>query len=357
MVTGDQVLEPGWLAVSGGRITDLRAGSYDGAAVRATTVTPGAVDVHMHGGGGADVTAGHDEIVRAVAFHRRRGSTGSLASLVSAPVGVLCAQLAAIADVVEAGAGPGLLGAHLEGPFLARAQCGAHDPDLLVDPDPAAFARLLGAARGHLRTITVAPELPGALELVDAAVAAGVVVSVGHTDADYEQTRAAFARGARAVTHLGNAMRPMHHRDPGPIAASLEAGVACEVIADGVHVHPAMLRLVGPQRLLLVTDAISAAGCADGPYHLGGRAVEVTDGIARLVNGGALAGSTLTMGAAITGARRAGLSWPDTVRAASIRPAALLGLDTRLRVGGAADLLAFDERDELARVMAGGRWI
>ncbi len=343
---------PGWVRLdgaAGGRIADTGSGAPPQPADRhAAVLVPGFVDLHVHGGGGHDASRSPADLAGAVAFHRRHGTTATLVSLVTAPVERLCEQLGWIAELA-ADPDSGVLGAHLEGPFLSAARCGAQNPAHLLDPDPDVWRALLEAGRGHLRTITVAPELPGALELVDAALAAGVVVAVGHTDAAYEQARAAFDRGATLATHLYNGMRSVHHREPGPVVAALEAGVACELINDGVHVHPAMLRLLDRDgHPVLITDAIDAAGAGDGDYRLGGQAVRVRDGVARLAaggDGGSIAGSTLTMDAAVRRAVDNRISLERAVAAASTTPAAVLGLGSShgaLAPGRRADLVLLD---------------
>jgi len=344
----------GWLEVADGRIERLVVGSVEPPPDHAVDLgggwlVPGFLDLHCHGGAGADFGSGRaEELTRASAFHERHGSTGLLASLVTAPVAELCTQLAAVADLVELGS-TNVLGAHLEGPFLSGARCGAQNPDHLIAPDVGAFADLLAAARGTLRMITIAPELPGALKLIDAVVAAGVVAAVGHTDASYAQACAAFERGASVATHLFNGMRPIHHRDPGPVLAALNSGAGCEVINDGVHVHPAVLRLVtdrDPRQLILITDSISAAGDGDGEFLLGGQRVQVSDGQARLRRSGSLAGSSLTTDDAVRRAVTvAGVSIAAAVAAASTNPARVIGMSQErgaIAVGLAADLVHLD---------------
>jgi N-acetylglucosamine-6-phosphate deacetylase len=232
-----------------------------------------------------------------------------------------------------------------------------------MDPDLNALADWLKAADGFCRMITVAPELRGALELIDAAVAEGIVAAVGHTDATFAQAMAAFERGASVATHLFNGMRPVHHREPGPALAALQSGAACELINDGVHLHPAMLRLVAdrdPGQLVLITDAISAAGAGDGEYRLGGQPVVVAGGQARLGDNGSLAGSVLTMDSAVRRAvQAAGLSLPMAVAAATRNPARVLGLAGdrgTIATGMRADLVHLDADLRPLRVMRAGRW-
>ncbi len=373
VVTPGGVLDPGWVEVHEGRIAAVGVGmpaGRNGRAEKAVTdldgawLLPGFVDLHVHGGGGHDVTASPGDMAAAVAFHRAHGTTRTLVSLVTAPLDMLAEQLSWVADLVEHAPRPDghVVGAHLEGPFLSHARCGAQPPQHLLDPDRAAFAGLVRAARGTIRCITVAPELPGALDVIADAVDAGVVVAIGHTDATYDQTAAAFAAGATLTTHLFNCMRPLHHREPGPVGAALDAAVACELINDGVHVHPSIIRMVArdPRRLVLVTDAIDAAGAGDGAYVLGGRAVRVHDGQARLAGSGVLAGSTLTMDEALRRAVvDAGLPIEVAAVAAATNPARVLGLSGRcgaIAVGLDADLVVLDVDLCLVRVMARGVW-
>jgi N-acetylglucosamine-6-phosphate deacetylase len=320
--------------------------------------------VHCHGGGGADHASGTAEDVgRAVAWHRRHGTTTTLASLVTAPLEELADTVRRLAPLVADGV---IAGVHLEGPFLSRQHCGAHDPWLLVPPERHALDRLLTAAPGAVRMVTLAPELPGGLDAVRAVVDAGAVAAVGHTDADYDTTRAAIDAGARAATHLFNGMPPVHHRAPGPVVALLEdPRVTVELINDGVHLHPATLRSVvgctGSGRAALVTDAISASGVGEGLHRLGTLAVVVRDGVARLHQGGSLAGSTLTMDGAL---RRAvydvGLPVEVAVTMASTTPARLIGMGDRvgaLAAGLDADLVVLDADFGVERVMAKGDWV
>ncbi|SHM52315.1 N-acetylglucosamine-6-phosphate deacetylase [Cryptosporangium aurantiacum] len=366
VVTPSGVLDSGWVSVEGSTITDLGTGPAPGGAgpvvdLGGGWLLPGFVDLHVHGGGGHDFTTSADDLAAGVAFHASRGTTRTLISLVTAPVDALAEQLRWVADAVAAGST--VVGAHLEGPFLASARCGAQNPAHLIDPDAGALRKLLDAGRGTVRVVTVAPERPGGLELIDQLVAAGVVAAVGHTDADYATTLAAFERGASMVTHAFNGMRGVHHREPGPVPAALDAGVACELINDGVHVHPAAARLLlrRADRLVLVTDAIDATGVGDGTYVLGGQDVVVSDGQARLASNGSLAGSTLTMDAALRRAvTEVGMDIVDASAAASGTPARLIGLADRcgaIAPGLDADLVLLDDDLELARVLRQGAWL
>jgi N-acetylglucosamine-6-phosphate deacetylase len=379
IVTPDRVLSPGWLAIEGGRISALGEGSPgDQDLVRPGAVTdlkdlggqwvlPGFVDIHVHGGGGASFTEGDaGDALRAAAFHRRHGSTRIVASLVTAPVDELTERAAMLADLADEGVIDGI---HLEGPFLSSVRCGAQDPRYLIDPDLGAFERMRVAARGHLRMITIAPELPGAMELIRATVAAGVVAAVGHTDATAEVTAAAVEAGASHATHLFNGMRPLDHRQPGPPGALLDAAAAgrvtCEAICDGTHLHDMTIRLIARAGgLVLVTDAMAAAGMPDGDYHLGQQAVTVAGGVARLAEGvpgaGSIAGSTATTAHVVRHAiTSAGLPVTEVSTAASGSPAKVVGLAGAgvLVPGADADLVVLGDDFELTAVMARGQWV
>ena len=356
----------GWLRVDGPRIAEVGAGiapypAAESVDLGGRLLVPGWVDIHVHGGGGASFDDGDPErALAAVDLHRRHGTTSLVAGLVTASPAALLRQVAALAELCEAGE---LAGIHLEGPYLATQRCGAHDPALLRSPDLAEFQRILRAGRGHVRMITLAPELPGALELVRAAVSEGVVAAVGHTDADYATVCAAFDAGATVATHLFNQMRPLHHRDPGPVAAALSYDrVTVEVINDGVHLHPAVVRMAwaaaGADRTAFVTDAMAAAGLGDGDYTLGGRRVRVADGTARLADTGAIAGSTITLADAVRRAvRDLGIPLAAAVRAASTVPAAALRLADvgALLPGRYADLVVLEPDGTLHAVYHRGR--
>ena len=367
VVTADGVLAPGWLTISGGRIAALGEGEPgEPADFRGHWALPGFIDMHVHGGGGASFTeSGADEARRAAAFHRAHGSTRIIASLVTAPVDALERRLRMLAGL----AGEGVIdGIHLEGPFLAASRCGAQDPRYLIAPDVAAFARLHAAAGGWLRMITIAPELPGAAQVIRAAVAAGVIAAAGHTDASAEVTAAAVDAGVSHATHLFNGMRPLGHRDPGPAGALLDRQVTCEIVADGSHLDDTVIRLTaraaGRDNLVLITDAMAAAGMPDGAYRLGSLDVTVTDGVARLAPAepggapGSIAGSTATMEAVVRHAiTAAGLDVAGVAAAAATTPARRLGLAAEtgaLRPGLAADLVLLDDTFRLTAVIARG---
>ena len=384
VVTPAGVLSPGWLRLAGpvidsvgsGQPSEHQPGEPPDVDLRGQWVLPGFIDLHVHGGGGASFTEGSDDQARqAAVFHRGQGSTSLLASLVTAPLAELEARAAMLAGLADEGLVDGL---HLEGPFLSPARCGAQDPRYMIAPDLAVFARLHAAARGHLRIITLAPELPGAFAVIEAATRAGVTVAVGHTDATADVTLAAIDAGATHATHLFNGMRPPHHREPGAVGALLDrAEISCEVIADGVHLDDIVVRLTaraaGPGRLVLVSDAMAAAGMPDGRYQLGSMRVTVAGGVARLLEDfgepgpagavtvpGAIAGSTATLASVVRHAIAAGLPVPDVAAAASTTPARILGLTSRtgaLRPGLAADLVLCDDDFRPRAVMRHGQWL
>jgi N-acetylglucosamine-6-phosphate deacetylase len=308
-------------------------------------VVPGCVDLHVHGGGGASFDALEaDEIRAAAAYHHRHGSTTMLASLVTAPVARLRRSCALLGGLAGAGI---VAGIHLEGPFLSARRCGAQDARYIIPPDVELLERLWQDAAGQIRMVTVACEQPGATEVIRWCGEHGVLAAIGHTDADAETTRRAVDAGARVATHLFNGMPPMHHRDPGPVGVLLaDRRVTCELIFDGDHVAETVARIVvaaaGPQRVAAVTDAIAASGLPNGRYTLGGLDVMARSGVVRLAAGGALAGSTTTMGESLRRVVKWGIALPDAVAMHSGTPAGLLGLHQDLERGDPADLVLLD---------------
>jgi N-acetylglucosamine-6-phosphate deacetylase len=369
LLTGRELLRPAWIEVSDGAVSAVGAGPAPRPADRdlgGATVTPGFVDTHLHGGGGANFSsAEHGETATAAAFHRSHGTTTLVASLVTAGPDDLLRQVAALAEDVRSGV---LDGIHLEGPWLSTQRCGAHQPSLMRDPDPAEIDRVLEAGDGTIRMVTIAPERDGALAAIRQIVDAGVVAAVGHTEATYNQTRAAIDAGATVGTHLFNAMRPINTREPGPVIALLEdPRVTVELITDGVHVDPALYRHVcqsaGPDRVSLVTDSMAAAGMSDGRYWLGPLAVDVVGGVARVAGTETIAGSTATMDHQLRFAvQHGGLRRDDAlmavVRQASTNPARALSFPSvGLTAGADADLVVFDEKLAVMGVMRKGSWV
>lgn len=360
LVRSTGVVDDAWVRFEGDRIAAVGTGdgwAADAAApdIRVTDaagrrLAPGFIDLHCHGAGGVAADEGPDAIERILAVHGAHGTTRSVLSLVTASIDDLVAQVRTIAEV--GARDPRLLGSHLEGPFLDHEFRGAHDPSLLRTADAASVDRLLEAAGGTLRQVTLAPEHNGAADAIARFTGADVRVAVGHTGADFETALAAFDAGASLLTHAFNGMRGIHHRMPGPVVAAMHAShVTLELINDGVHVHPDVTRLAfagAPGRVALITDAMAATGSADGRYLLGTLEVDVVDGVARLVEGGSIAGSTLTLDAAVRRAvTESGIPVETAVAAVTEVPAAAIGRAHdlgRLEVGFAADavLLADD---------------
>ena len=383
LVTGDAVLAPGWFQVEGGTVTGVgegeppRAGNEDlgdqelgdqgleDEDLGEVIAVPGFVDMHVHGGGGyAYTSADPSDVRRALDFHRRHGTTTTLTSLVTADRDTLATWIRTLAPLVEAGE---IAGVHLEGPWLNPVRRGAHDPRYLSMPTPAAVAELLALGGGTVKMVTLAPELPGALSAIAAVVEAGAVAAVGHTDADYDTTRAAVAAGVTVATHLFNGMPPLHHREPGPILALLDdPQVTVELIADGVHLHPAVLpyveHTVRPERIALVTDAMPAAGMPDGRYQLGSLPVIVTGGVARLADSGSIAGSTTTMDRLFRAAAGPAPDAAALLRAVTMTsrtPARALGLVEagRVTAGSSADVVVLTPDLHVRRVLRRGVWL
>jgi N-acetylglucosamine-6-phosphate deacetylase len=379
VVTPTAVLDDGAVVVNGDRIVWVgRRPDAPGAAIepegwrRGRTLLPGLVDIHCHGGAGAEFGADLLAGQTAVNHHLHAGTTRVVGSLVSGPAEVLLAGVRAGAELVRSGV---LAGVHVEGPFLSEARRGAQDPTALIDPDPALVEALCAEAGGTLLQMTFAPERAGSRALIEQLASYDVIPAVGHTDADAGVAREALQkvsalapRGGKAlVTHVFNGMPPLHHRSPGPAAAALgQAALAeavLEVVGDGVHLADETVRMlfetVGPRSLALVTDAMAASGMPDGRYSLGGREVDVADRTARLADGGAIAGGVATLLDVVRRCvTRAGLPLRDVVTAASHTPAAVMGWNHvgALEPGRQADVVVCDDELQRVCVLRSGSW-
>ncbi|MEV0316937.1 N-acetylglucosamine-6-phosphate deacetylase [Streptomyces sp. NPDC050658] len=370
VLAGAQVVLPtgtvtdGRVIVDGTRIAGSAPADAETVDLSGHWVVPGFVDIHNHGGGGASFTSGTvEDVLKGVQTHRLHGTTTVVASFVTGEMDFLTQRAGLLSELAEQGE---IAGIHFEGPFISPCRKGAHDETLLRDPDPADVRKLIDAARGQAKMVTLATELPGGIDSVRLLAEHGVIAAIGHTDATYEQTVEAIDAGATVATHLYNAMPGLGHRAPGPIAALLEdERITVELINDGTHLHPAAFELAfhhaGAARVALITDAMDAAGFGDGTYMLGPLEVEVKDSVARLVEGGSIAGSTLTLDRAFKRSVTVdGLSVEDTVRAISANPAKLLGMYDRvgsLEPGKDADLVVLDAEFSLRGVLRKGEWV
>jgi N-acetylglucosamine-6-phosphate deacetylase len=376
LLTPREKIEHPLVMIEDGKIAEvsLRAGRAVPARARLVdfgdaVIAPGFVDIHIHGSGGHDVMESDPDAMRGMEeFLPGHGVTGYFPTTVTAPVDKILGALDQIAGAIEGAVGRAdkvrarPLGIHLEGPFISHVRRGVHPPMHLLPPTAEMFERFWQAARGHIRVMTIAPELEGAIEVIELAVSRGVCVSLGHSDADLEATRRGVRAGARHATHTFNAMRPLGHRDPGILGEVLTDGrVTADVIADGVHLDPTIvdlfLKAKGPELAVLITDAISATGMPDGRYQLGGLDVEVHDG--KCLMNGSLAGSVLTMDRALRNVMKFG-GWDleDAVRAASLNPAKAVGISDRkgaVVAGADADLVVLSSAGEVRKTIVQGK--
>jgi N-acetylglucosamine-6-phosphate deacetylase len=375
LFTPAQEIEHPVLVIEDGRIAELSSRTGTTAYISArlvdfgdATIVPGFLDIHIHGGAGLDVMrASASELPTLGRFLTNHGVTGYFPTTVAATLDSTCAALERLADAIEATltgdhvqARP--LGIHLEGPFLSHKRRGVHPPEYLAAPTVATFDRLWQAARGHVRMMTIAPELPGAMEVIAEAARRKVLVSIGHSDSDLPTAREAVNAGARHATHTFNAMRPLDHREPGIIGEVLnDDSITADLIADGIHVAPPVVKLFlqskGTERAVLITDAISATGMPDGHYQLGPIEVEVKDG--KCTSNGSLAGSVLTMDRAVRNVTQfSGWSLRNAIRAATLNPARAAGLDENygaLIPGASADFVVMNDVGEVQKTIVAGR--
>ncbi len=362
------------LSVEDGRITEVSArrdkdvpGTAQMVDFGDAVLAPSFLDIHLHGGGGVDVMrAAASELPRLGKFLASHGVTGYFPTTVAAPLDATCTALERLADAIEGGGNGDCaqarpLGVHLEGPFLSHKRRGVHPPENLIEPTLEVFDRLWQAARGHVRMLTIAPEIPGAMAVIAEAARRKVCVSLGHSDARMPIAQAAVDAGARHATHTFNAMRPLDHRDPGIIGQVLtDDRLSADIIADGIHVAPAVvqlfLRAKGIEHAVLITDSISATGMPDGRYQLGPIQVDVKDG--RCSCNGSLAGSVLTMDRAVRNVMEfAHWSLQDAVRAATLNPARTAGLVGHgvLEKGSEANFVVLSAQGEVLKTVVGGR--
>jgi N-acetylglucosamine-6-phosphate deacetylase len=364
LVDGSTTTAPAWVRIDAGRIVATGDGRPPGDVDRVVTVegvlAPGFVDMHHHGAMGHDYGAGSADDSRVVVdHHHRRGSTTLNASVATLPLDVLEARVELLSELHAAGS---IAGIHLEGPYLDAGHRGCHAPELLRHPSVPELERLVRAARGALRMVTLAPELPGADEAIRFLVDEGVTVAVGHTSCTAAQARAAFDAGATVLTHAYNGMPSLHHREPGPLGVALyDERVTLELILDGHHVSPEPAKLLSslaPHRLALISDAMAATGLGDGDYAIGGTAVVVENSVARATSNGSLAGSTIALADAFTAAIEVlGMDLPAAVASASTIPAKALGLPApRIAPGVAADLVVVTA-GRVSRVMRAGEFL
>lgn len=342
---GQKIVEDGWL-IFDSRVLDLGTGETwkkwaaetEGVEVldlQGQLISPAMIDTHTHGGGGDSVEDGIDAMRRILDFEAAHGVGWVILSLVSNSIDGLKANLRAARELQIAD--DRLLGIHLEGPFLAHSHKGAHNPEVLITPTVETVAELIAAGDGAIHSITLAPELASP-EVFAQLSAANITICVGHTNIDYEGAKAAFASGAKVLTHAFNGMNGIHHRAPGPVVAAIDTDqVWLELIADGVHVDPAVALLLPASNLILVTDSMAAAGMADGDYRLGELAVQVVDGVAR-VQTGSIAGSTLTLDRAVLNYKTWSGSEAAPLAAVTSNPASAYGLTElgAIRIGAKA---------------------
>jgi N-acetylglucosamine-6-phosphate deacetylase len=387
VTSGRRIAKP-LVVVAGGRIESV-ASREEAETPRGletfdfkdAVLAPGLVDIHIHGGGGHDVMEGEEDALRAIEQHlARTGVTSYFPTTVTAPVEATLKSLEKLGAAIERAQSPGHesqngrmraqpVGIHLEGPFISHARCGVHPVNDIQAPSVELFERMCQAAGGHVSVMTVAPEVPGALDLIRTAAGRGVCVSLGHSDSGLDTAASAVRNGARHATHTFNAMRPLDHRDPGILGAVLsDDALTADIIADGIHVHPDVVRLFlrakGSDRAVLITDAISATGMGDGSYRLGSFTVEVKG--ERCLHNGKLAGSVLTLNHAVRNAMKfGGVTLEDAVKMATLNPARAAGVATRneagktipwkgvIQPGADADIVVFTREMEVMRTFAG----
>ncbi|MFT4147234.1 MAG: N-acetylglucosamine-6-phosphate deacetylase [Micrococcaceae bacterium] len=381
IITDGKVLKDYVITWNHDTITELvPAQEFNGTSQRVTGyIVPGFIDIHNHGGAGGDFPSGNEEACRkAIDYHHKNGTTSLQASTVTADPETLCETTKTLAKLCAEGL---IEGVHLEGPFVSKDKCGAQDPQYIIDPDITLTNQIIEAANGYLNTMTYAPERPGADKLVAHLIKNGVTPSLGHTSCDIDQAKESFdiaqeaynGAGVPTTTHTFNAMPPLNHRDPGPIAPALERArkgeVILEVIGDGTHLHPNLVSMiftvVGANNIALITDAMAAAGLEDGEYMLGPQEVIVSDGVARLKRDGAIAGGTSNLHKQLKlGVQQANIDLVDMITALTSTPAKVISQSRHLDKpigtldkGAYADIVVLDQDLELKHVIRRGEKI
>lgn len=368
----NEILEHAAVVIEGSKIVEvlreekehrpaLSPGQLDG---RGNLLIPGMIDVHIHGARGFDMMDGTTRSIEEVSMAcAETGCTSFLATSVSSTIEQLIEMVKNVAIVSGREAGARIAGIHMEGPYLNPKRKGMQNERYLRHPDLKELQTILSHTGDRLKMATLAPELPGAMEMISYLTKIGVVVAVAHSDATYEEAKLAFGSGASHITHCFNGMRPIHHRDPGLIVAAFEdEKVSLQAIVDGVHLHPAIVRLMhrikGPEGVVLITDALQAMGLGDGRYLFGGHDTEVLNGIARLRDG-TLASSTVTMNRALRNTVELGIPLPEAIAMATRTPARILGLSNKGRIekGADADLVLLDEQYNVVWTMVEGQWV
>ncbi len=367
LVLPNKILSNVHVGIEKGKIVKIDADpistyeEYQQIDCKGQRLIPGMIDVHIHGANGFDMMDGREESIQEVSRTcASTGCTSFLATSVSSTIEDLLAMIHSVKRVVGHEVGAKIAGIHLEGPYLNPIRKGMQNEKYLRHPDIEEMKMIFQEADSLIQMVTIAPELPGGMELISFLKEQGVIISIAHSDATYEEAKKSFKAGASHVTHCFNGMRPIHHRDPGIVVAAFEEDhVSLQAIVDHIHLHPAIIRLMhrskGPEGMVLITDALQAMGMGDGDYLFGGHHVNVTDGVARL-HDGTLASSTVTMNEALRYTVETGISLTDAVQMASTTPACILGLKQKgaIAVGMDADLVLLDDAFQVQWTMIDG---
>lgn len=368
IATAKEISEPSTVFIEDGRIQSVEPyhkqiddNEYEVMQADGHLLIPGMIDVHIHGANGYDMMDGTEQSIREVSRTcALTGCTSFLATSVSSSIDELMDMIRNVKCVIGKEPGANIAGIHLEGPYLHVKRKGMQNEKYLRHPDMDEMKMILHEAGDLVKMVTIAPELPGGMEMVEYLKEQGIVVAIAHSNATYDEAKTAFAKGASHITHCFNAMPPIHHRDPGLVVAAFEEPkVSLQAIVDNIHLHPAVVRLMhrvkGAEGVVLITDALQAMGLGDGTYQFGGHDVTVTDGKAQLSDG-TLASSTVTMNAALRNTVENGISLVDAVQMASVTPANVLGLENKggILPGKDADMVLVDGNFDVVWTMVGG---